>query len=94
MPRFLRYGYSRLGTRYLKLALFLQFQFAHVVVLGGLGLLTLYQPLSLHRFLRLLVAAEVLIAIDNALINCDGYWIRASDYSILLDEAGKLLLQH
>lgn len=26
------------------------------------------------------------LALDNALINCDGYWIRASDYSIYLDE--------
>ncbi len=29
------------------------------------------------------------LAIDNTLINCDGYWIRASDYTIYLDEAGK-----
>ena len=29
------------------------------------------------------------LALDNALINCDGYWIRASDYSIFLDAKGK-----
>jgi spore coat protein CotH len=29
------------------------------------------------------------LAIDIGLINCDGYWIRASDYSIYRDEAGK-----
>lgn len=29
------------------------------------------------------------LALDNALINCDGYWIRASDYCLYLDEAGK-----
>ncbi len=29
------------------------------------------------------------LAIDNALINSDGYWIRASDYSIFLDSKGK-----
>lgn len=29
------------------------------------------------------------LALDNALINCDGYWIRASDYSLYLDEKGK-----
>jgi spore coat protein CotH len=29
------------------------------------------------------------LAIDNALINCDGYWIRSSDYSIYCDEKGK-----
>lgn len=35
------------------------------------------------------------LALDNALINCDGYWIRASDYSILLDAKGKFhILPH
>ncbi len=35
------------------------------------------------------------LALDNALINCDGYWIRASDYSIYLDEKGKFhILPH
>jgi spore coat protein CotH len=29
------------------------------------------------------------LALDVALINCDGYWIRASDYCIFLDEKGK-----
>lgn len=29
------------------------------------------------------------LAIDNALINCDGYWIRASDYSLARDDSGK-----
>ncbi len=29
------------------------------------------------------------LALDNALCNSDGYWIRASDYCIYLDEAGK-----
>lgn len=28
------------------------------------------------------------LAVDNALINCDGYWIRASDYSICRDGDG------
>jgi spore coat protein CotH len=32
------------------------------------------------------------LALDNALINCDGYWIRASDYSLYLDEKGKFHL--
>jgi spore coat protein CotH len=35
------------------------------------------------------------LALDNALINCDGYWIRASDYSIYLDEKNKFhILPH
>jgi spore coat protein CotH len=29
------------------------------------------------------------LALENVLINGDGYWIRASDYSLYLDEAGK-----
>jgi spore coat protein CotH len=28
------------------------------------------------------------LALDNALINCDGYWIRASDYSVCRDSDG------
>lgn len=28
------------------------------------------------------------LALDNALINCDGYWIRASDYAIFRDAEG------
>lgn len=35
------------------------------------------------------------LALDNALINCDGYWIRASDYSIYLDDKAKFhMLPH
>ena len=29
------------------------------------------------------------LAVDNALINCDGYWIRASDYNLYRDKGGK-----
>jgi hypothetical protein len=28
------------------------------------------------------------LAVENALVNCDGYWIRASDYSLVLDSKG------
>jgi spore coat protein CotH len=35
------------------------------------------------------------LALENVLINSDGYWIRASDYSIYLDEKGKFhILPH
>jgi hypothetical protein len=47
---------------------------------------------ELEAALEPLVDMEELLwflAIDNALINTDGYWIRASDYSIFLDEQGK-----
>jgi spore coat protein CotH len=32
------------------------------------------------------------LALDNALINNDGYWVRASDYSLYLDEKGRFHL--
>lgn len=32
------------------------------------------------------------LALENALINNDGYWVRASDYSLYLDEKGKFHL--
>jgi Ca2+-binding EF-hand superfamily protein len=32
------------------------------------------------------------LALDNALINNDGYWVRASDYNLYLDEKGKFHL--
>jgi hypothetical protein len=32
------------------------------------------------------------LALDNALINCDGYWIRASDYSLFCDDDGRFHL--
>lgn len=30
------------------------------------------------------------LALDNALVNNDGYWVRASDYNIYLDPAGRI----
>jgi adenylate cyclase len=43
----------------------LQFGVAHVVVLGGIGLLTLYQPMSSRDFWLLLGISQLLVAIDN-----------------------------
>ena len=34
-------------------------------------------------------AALWFLALDNALVNNDGYWVRASDYSIFCDQRGK-----
>ncbi len=45
----------------------LQFGVAHLVFLGGLGLLALYQPMSLHSFLLLAVISQALVAMDNVL---------------------------
>jgi class 3 adenylate cyclase len=66
MDRALRYAYRRLGRRYPLTVVVLQFQLAHLVVLGGLLLLRLYQPMSSRTFVVLLVAAELLVALDNA----------------------------
>ena len=42
-----------------------QFGIAHLVTLAGLGLLRLYQPMSLAHFLEIIVVSQVLVAIDN-----------------------------
>jgi spore coat protein CotH len=49
-------------------------------------------PDRLEAALRTIAEVDEILwflALDNALINCDGYWIRASDYTIYLDEKGK-----
>src|SRR5438067_1432601 len=44
----------------------LQFQLAHLVVLGGVGLLRLYQSMSLGALVTIIVGTQVLLAIENA----------------------------
>ena len=61
---FSRALYRRLGPRYPRLILFVQFQFSLVVVLGGVGLLVLYQPLG-GDFWRVLGVVEALTLIEN-----------------------------
>ncbi|HEY4280567.1 MAG TPA: adenylate/guanylate cyclase domain-containing protein [Conexibacter sp.] len=65
MDRVLRYAYRRLGRRYPLTVVVLQFQIAHLLALGGVVLLRLYQPMSSGTFLLLLVVAEGLVALDN-----------------------------
>jgi adenylate cyclase len=38
---------------------------AHVIMLGGLGLLSLYQPMSATKFLVLTIVSQALVALDN-----------------------------
>ncbi len=45
----------------------LQFGVAHLVFLGGLGLLALYQPMPLRTFLLLTLISQALVAMDNVL---------------------------
>ncbi len=65
MDRALRYAYRQLGQRYPLTAVVLQFQLAHLVVLGGLVVLRLYRPMDSGTFLVLLAVAELLVALDN-----------------------------
>lgn len=61
----LRWLYRKLGPRYPRVMLAVQYQFAHVVALAGVGLLTLYQDLSTGQFLRILAVSEALVVLDN-----------------------------
>jgi adenylate cyclase len=61
----LRFVARRLGPRYPGTIVVAQLSLAHFIVLGGLGLLTIYQPMSETDFLRLLAVAEGLVFVDN-----------------------------
>lgn len=63
----LRWLYRRLGSRYPRVMLALQYQFAHLVAAGGVGLLALYQDLSGWQFLRIMLVAQALVLVDNLL---------------------------
>jgi adenylate cyclase len=65
IPRALGWLYRRLGSHYPKTLIFLQFQFSHVIVLGGIGLLSFYQPMSSANFWRVVIAAEALVLVEN-----------------------------
>jgi class 3 adenylate cyclase len=67
VARALGWLYRKLGSYYPKTLIFLQFQFSHVIVLGGIGLLSFYQPMSGANFWRLVVAAEALVLVENIL---------------------------
>ena len=65
MPRLLRFLARKLGRRYPRLVLALQFQLAHVVALAGLSVLALYQDMSTLDFLKLLAVSQAMIAVEN-----------------------------
>src|SRR3954453_20648192 len=65
LRRPLRYAYEKLGPRYARMAIWVQFQFAHLVVLGGVGLLTLYVHLSHGAFWRILAVSQALVVVEN-----------------------------
>jgi class 3 adenylate cyclase len=62
----LRWLYRKLGPRYPRVMLALQYQFAPLVALGGVALLRLYQDMSSWQLIRILLVAEALVLVDNA----------------------------
>ncbi len=67
MTRVLHALYRRLGSRYPRLAVAAVFPLAALVALGGLGLLTLYESRAGDEFGRLVLVAEALVVLENAL---------------------------
>ena len=65
LDRALQWAYARWGARYPKIALAIQFQASHFVVLAGVALLTIYEPMSDADFLRILVVTQALVLLDN-----------------------------
>src|SRR6478752_3196190 len=65
LDRALQWAYARWGARYPKTALAIQFQASHFVVLAGVALLTVYEPMSEADFLRILVVTQALVLLDN-----------------------------
>jgi class 3 adenylate cyclase len=65
MPGLLRFLYRKLGRRYPRVVLAVQFQFAFVATAAGIAFLSLYQDMSLWDFLKLMIAVDILLAIEN-----------------------------
>ena len=61
----LQWLYRRLGRRYPRVMLAVQYQFAHFVGAAGIGLLALYQDLSGGEFLRIMLVSQGLVLLDN-----------------------------
>src|SRR3954454_11363407 len=65
LRRPLSYAYEKLRPRYPRWAVWVQFQFAYLVVLGGVGLLTLYVDIAGPAFWRILIVSELLVLVEN-----------------------------
>ena len=63
----LRFLYRRLGRRYSRVVVTWVFGAAHVVVLGGVGLLLLYQPMSGGQLAAIVAFTQAVILKENAL---------------------------
>ena len=62
----LRGLYERMGARYVRWALFVVFSAMELVAIGGVALLTLFQPLTDAQFWLILLGAMALTALDTA----------------------------
>jgi class 3 adenylate cyclase len=60
----LRHAYSRLGPRYPRVVLAVEFSLTFVVVAAGVLLLTLYVDVSAQQFGRILAVSEMLVALE------------------------------
>jgi adenylate cyclase len=58
-------GIRAIGRRNSYALVWIQFGVSHLVFLGGLGLIALYQPMSGRDFLILAVVSQALVAVDN-----------------------------
>jgi class 3 adenylate cyclase len=59
--------YARLGARYPRVAIAATFAFSHVAAIGGVWLLTLYQPMTGEQFWTILLVGEGLVLLENLL---------------------------
>jgi adenylate cyclase len=63
----LRYAYRKLGPRYPRIAIAVQFQVSHLVVLAGVLLLDLYVTLDAAQFWRIVAVSQALVVVDTVL---------------------------
>lgn len=61
----LGWAYDRFGADYPRLAMALQFQIAHLVVAGGVGLLDLYVSLDSATFWRIMLVTQLAVLVEN-----------------------------
>ncbi len=61
----LRFAFRKLGRRYPRVVIAIQFQFAHVVVFGGTALLLLYVDMSAAEFGRIVAVTQGLTLLEN-----------------------------
>jgi class 3 adenylate cyclase len=67
MRKPLRFAYAKLGSRYPRVFLAGQFLLTHLITLGGVGLLTLYQRMSDAHFWTIVLVSQLLVVVENVL---------------------------